>query len=210
MADLNSYFRKNEYAEKGKIVFAGSSLMEEFPLEKLFMDQHMIVYNRGISGATSKEYLEVFDQLIFPLDPTHLFINIGSNDLADKYFDINSLLGSYRQIFSKLKKTLPQCKVTFIMFYPVNTEKIKETARHFNEEWLFQAALYRTNERLIEASEKVSELADLYDFDTVTVNSLLMDNFSQLDASFTNDGIHLTEAAYLKIFPMIYHHVVQI
>ena len=176
MICLNRYVSKNHDAENGKIVFAGSSLMEEFPLEQLFLDKEIIVYYRGISGATSKDYLEIFDRLILSIQPVHLLINIGSNDLADECFEDSHLLDSYRQIFSKLKKSLPQCAVTFIS-------------------------------RVIEASEKISKLADSNGYETIEVNNLLIDETKQLDALNTKDGIHLTEAAYRKIFPLIYQHV---
>ncbi|MCU7699354.1 GDSL-type esterase/lipase family protein [Enterococcus gallinarum] len=151
---MNRYVSKNHDAENGKIVFAGSSLMEEFPLEQLFLDKEIIVYNRGISGATSKDYLEIFDRLILSIQPVHLLINIGSNDLADECFEDSHLLDSYRQIFSKLKKSLPQCAVTFIKFYPVNTGIMQDVSKKQGEQWLLQASKYRINSRVIEASEK--------------------------------------------------------
>lgn len=207
MICLNRYVSKNHDAENGKIVFAGSSLMEEFPLEQLFLDKEIIVYNRGISGATSKDYLEIFDRLILSIQPVHLLINIGSNDLADECFEDSHLLDSYRQIFSKLKKSLPQCAVTFIKFYPVNTGIMQDVSKKQGEQWLLQASKYRINSRVIEASEKISKLADSNGYETIEVNNLLIDETKQLDALNTKDGINLTEAAYRKIFPLIYQHV---
>lgn len=207
MIDLNRYISKNRDAQKGKTVFAGSSLMEEFPLEELFFEKGKIVYNRGISGATAKEYLEIFDQLILPLEPDHLLINIGSNDLSDEYYEHSHLLDSYLRIFRTLKSCFPLCTVTFIRFYPVNTEIMKEFSRNHNEEWLLNASKYRTNNRLFEANEKIINLANLYGYQSIDVNDLLMDRERQLDASYTKDGIHLTEAAYIQIFPMIYQFV---
>ena len=53
---------------------------------------------------------------------------------------------------------------------------------------------------MIEASEKISKLADSNGYETIEVNNLLIDETKQLDALNTKDGIHLTEAAYRKIF----------
>lgn len=208
MLELDTYFQKNQYALKDKIVFAGSSLMEAFPLEELFLEKKIIVYNRGISGATSQAYLEVFDQLILPLRPKKILINIGSNDLAYENGKVSQLIDNYRTIFEKVKESLPGCDVTFIKFYRVNPKVMKETALVRKEEWLYRAAKYRTNTRLIQASDLISQIAALYDYDTFDVNEQLTDAHNQLDASLTNDGIHLTRDAYLRIFPMIYQKVV--
>ena len=42
--------RLNPYAKKGAVVFAGSSLMEQFPLYEFLQDDdlHCTLYNRGI------------------------------------------------------------------------------------------------------------------------------------------------------------------
>ena len=44
--------RLNPYAKKGAVVFAGSSLMEQFPLYEFLQDDdlHCTLYNRGIGG----------------------------------------------------------------------------------------------------------------------------------------------------------------
>lgn len=44
-------------------------------------DLHCILYNRGIGGFTTTELLEAMDECILELQPAHLFLNIGTNDL---------------------------------------------------------------------------------------------------------------------------------
>ena len=75
--------RLNPYAKKGAVVFAGSSLMEQFPLYEFLQDDdlHCTLYNRGIGGFTTTELLEAMDECILELQPAHLFLNIGTNDL---------------------------------------------------------------------------------------------------------------------------------
>lgn len=74
--------RLNPYAKKGAVVFAGSSLMEQFPLYEFLQDDdlHCTLYNRGIGGFTTTELLEAMDECILELQPAHLFLNIGTND----------------------------------------------------------------------------------------------------------------------------------
>ena len=73
--------RLNPYAKKGAVVFAGSSLMEQFPLYEFLQDDdlHCTLYNRGIGGFTTTELLEAMDECILELQPAHLFLNIGTN-----------------------------------------------------------------------------------------------------------------------------------
>ncbi len=50
----------NTFAQKGKILFTGSSLMEQFPINELLMTEGMkqIVYNRGVGGFTTDDMLK--------------------------------------------------------------------------------------------------------------------------------------------------------
>ncbi|MDE6962968.1 MAG: lysophospholipase, partial [Lachnospiraceae bacterium] len=49
----------NQNAKKGEILFTGSSLMEQFPVNELLMTKgmHQVVYNRGIGGFTTEDML---------------------------------------------------------------------------------------------------------------------------------------------------------
>lgn len=72
----------NKYAKKGQIVFAGSSLMEQFPIYEFIQDFDIdrVIYNRGIGGYTAAEMMEALEECIFELEPARLFLNIGTND----------------------------------------------------------------------------------------------------------------------------------
>ena len=87
--------RLNPYANKGAVVFAGSSLMEQFPLYEFLQDDdlHCTLYNRGIGGFTTTALLEAMDECILELQPAHLFLNIGTNDLNGPDYDRAAMLG---------------------------------------------------------------------------------------------------------------------
>ena len=67
----------NEASEKGSIVFAGSSLLEMFPMEQFVKEERadVVVYNRGIGGFVTKELLDNIETCILDLEPSKLFIN---------------------------------------------------------------------------------------------------------------------------------------
>ena len=67
-----SYQDLNKVARKGQILFTGSSLMEQFPINEIAMSMgvNKIIYNRGIGGTTTDEFLEHIDTV--PVSYTHL------------------------------------------------------------------------------------------------------------------------------------------
>ena len=70
----------NENAVKGQILFTGSSLMEQFPITEIAQNHGIdkIIYNRGIGGYTTDDFIAEIDTVLFDLAPSKLFINIGS------------------------------------------------------------------------------------------------------------------------------------
>ncbi|MBQ8148917.1 MAG: lysophospholipase, partial [Clostridia bacterium] len=68
---LLRYREANKTARKGQIVFAGSSLMEMFPVEKLLGERgiDVTVYNRGIGGYVTREMLDNLDVCVTDLQP---------------------------------------------------------------------------------------------------------------------------------------------
>ena len=65
----------NRYVQKGKIVFAGSSLMEQFPLYEFLQDEGLpcTAYNRGVGGFTTEEFAQALEECVLALEPAHLF-----------------------------------------------------------------------------------------------------------------------------------------
>lgn len=43
-----------------------------------------VIYNRGIGGTTTDDFLAEIDTVLFDLRPSKIFINIGSNDFAER------------------------------------------------------------------------------------------------------------------------------
>lgn len=78
------YHELNKVAQKGQTVMVGSSLMEWFPINELMMSRGVpgIVYNRGLGGYTTDDLLKCMDVVVFELEPSRIFINIGTNDIG--------------------------------------------------------------------------------------------------------------------------------
>lgn len=85
---IKNYDYINQIALKGKILFTGSSLMEMFPVCEIARSRGIeeIIYNRGVGGLNTDEFLEHIDTLLLDLEPSKIFINIGTNDITETRF----------------------------------------------------------------------------------------------------------------------------
>ncbi len=85
---IKSYDYLNQIALKGKTLFTGSSLMEMFPICEIARSRGIeeVVYNRGVGGLNTDEFLEYIHILLLDLEPSRIFINIGTNDITEKDF----------------------------------------------------------------------------------------------------------------------------
>ena len=81
--------------------------MEQFPINELLMTAGMkqIVYtNRSIGGITTDDMLNHLDTQIFDVEPSKIFINIGTNDISNPSVSFETalthMLCNYTEIFN--------------------------------------------------------------------------------------------------------------
>ena len=121
---IEKYRVLNETVKKGKILFTGSSLMEQFPIHELMMNEGLglTIYNRGVGGFTTSDMLENMEEQIFGTEPSKIFINIGTNDISDasRSFEavLESMLENYERILMQIKERLPETEVYMMAYYP--------------------------------------------------------------------------------------------
>ena len=151
---LERYRTLNRNALKGQIVFAGSSLMEQFPIERFAAQDTLpfAVYNRGISGIVTQELFEHIDVCILDLAPQKLFINIGTNDFNAAETTVEMLTERYARILDVVKERLPACRLYMMAYYPVNAAMAPEAAQ--------QRMKIRTNHKLRLANAALARLAE--------------------------------------------------
>ena len=113
------YRQLNQTAQKGQIVFAGSSLMEIFPIEQFVAEDNLpvTVYNRGIGGFVTDELLANLAVCVLDLAPRMLFLNIGTNDLSDASRPMVQIMGTYRAILEKVLQALPDVQIYLMAYY---------------------------------------------------------------------------------------------
>ena len=101
MDRLERYRVLNRFAKKGEILFTGSSLMEQFPIDELLMSNGMtqIIYNRGVGGFTTTDMLDHMEEMVFGTVPSRIFINIGTNDIGSPDYRLDALMENYEKDF---------------------------------------------------------------------------------------------------------------
>ena len=191
---------KNKACEKGQIVFAGSSLMEMFPIEAWAAEQGVTAYNRGVGGYTTLDMLPIIDVCVTDLMPRKLFINIGTNDLSDAAIPMDTVMERYERILSIIEEKVPGVRIYLMAYYPINEEAASPEMK--------ANLAVRTNEKINEANRRVMLLAEskpnrVY----IDVNAPLRDASGRLKAEYTIEGMHIYPEGYRAIFPDVMKYV---
>lgn len=185
------YRRLNKFCEKGQILFTGSSLMEFFPVVEMTEGlTKKKVYNRGVGGSTSFEFLDHIGEVLLDLEPSVVFLNIGTNDLSSPDYTHEGLKERYRRIFTEIGVRLPKATVYFIDFYPMNEGKTPHP----------MAFGLRTNALTAAATAAVREVCKEFPFVTaLDCNGELKDGEGKLKEEFAIDGVHMWPEAYALV-----------
>ena len=200
MGKVIKYRILNTMVKEEQILFTGSSLMEQFPINELQMDFDInkIIYNRGIGGFTTDDMLQCMDEQILGVKPSKIFINIGTNDISNPAEDFNVLLDNmiknYRNILKKIKEELPQTTVYMMAFYPVNSIDMAPDCP------VEHTVFYNRNNTTIPiANAKIQELAEEMNYNYIDVNQGLTDQRGMLKKEYTVEGIHMYANAYKQV-----------
>lgn len=187
---IEKYRRLNNFVEHGATLLTGSSLMENFPIYELAQGKiKSKLYNRGIGGFTSDDFIRNIDVVLFDLKPGKIFINIGSNDMSLPDYTLENLCGKYEFILGEINERLPKTQTYVLAFYPMN-EKVGHGTHGA-----------RTNARISKANEALKKLTKKYkNTQHISANTGLCDSEGFLKAEWTYDGIHMYPEAYAVVF----------
>lgn len=193
---LERFRRLNPLAKKGQILFCGSSLMEQFPIHELLWEagSPLVIYNRGVGGFTTAEMAQALEPCVFQLEPRHIFINIGTNDLNGPDYALEGLMARYQGILDQIKSRLPEARLHLLAYYPVN-EKIGLANPNMAE--VFR---HRTNARIAQANQGVQALAEKNAAGFHDFNACITDSEGNMKAQYTIEGMHMYPDGYRQIF----------
>lgn len=188
----------NRFVRKGQIVFAGSSLMEQFPINEFLLDYDLpyVIYNRGIGGYTTAEMTNALQEMVFDLEPRYLFLNIGTNDLNGSDYVQEEMIARYDNILMQIREKLPRIQIYLLAYFPVNPSAS-------NIAWMATTFQNRTNIRIQAANEAVRELAEKHGARFIDLNRGITDSCGQLKEQYTIDGMHMYADGYNQVMEQL-------
>lgn len=198
---LENYHKQNQTVQKHQILFAGSSLMEMFPIEDFLKERNLpyIVYNRGVGGYKTEDLLQAMDICIYELSPRRIFINIGTNDLSDSSIPISQMISNYDRILKEIEEHLPGVELYLMAYYPVNYDAATEEMK--------PCLKIRNNEKIHLANTEVKKLAARHHAKYIDVNRALKDSDGNLKAEYTIEGMHINKDGYRAILDDVLTYV---
>lgn len=126
------------------------------------------------------------------LQPSKVFINIGTNDLSWSSIPISQLMDNYDRIITAIETAVPNVRIYLMAYYPVNYEAASEEMK--------ECLKIRTNEKLALANEEVKKLAEKHGQRYIDINDRLKDSLGRLRAEYTIEGLHINEDGYRAIY----------
>jgi lysophospholipase L1-like esterase len=168
--------RKNTIVWLGDSITDGGEWSELFPTKKTL--------NRGISADNTFGILNRIGE-ITKRKPYKIFILIGINDISKGIPD-EVILRNYRKIIDSIQLQTPETKIYIQSILPTNNN-FPQFKAHQNK---------TTNVLTINSALKklCIERKLIY----VNLYDAFLDKEGKLDQRYTNDGLHLIGAGYLK------------
>lgn len=196
---VEQFRRLNRFVQKKQILFAGSSLMEQFPINEMMqgLDIPLAIYNRGVGGFTTAEMEPVMGPCVYDLDPAYIFINIGTNDLNEPACTPEVLKERYRSILTGITAHCPDAKLFLLAYYPINAEVGK------NIPWMAQVLKIRTNEKIQASNKAVESLAAEFGARYLDLNAGITDANGNQKAEYTKEGMHMFADGYKQVLDVL-------
>ena len=186
--------------------YSGSSLMEQFPICEIAMSAGITkpIYNRGVSGYTTDDFLREIHTVLLDLHPSKVFLNIGTNDMSEAKYGkdwIDRLETQYDKILALAVKELPDIEFYCMAYYPANLHL------HDQNAWAKKIFASRTPENIDECNRRIEKLAKKYGCHYINANAGLYDENHEQKACFAKDGVHMYDDAYEIVFANLRQYI---
>ncbi|PRY01037.1 N-acetyl-beta-hexosaminidase [Pontibacter ummariensis] len=169
------------------IIFLGNSLSDGGEWGELFGDRR--VKNRGISGDTSPGVMNRLKEVVLR-KPEKVFLLVGTNDLA-RGIAPDSLLKNLFWIADYLRREAPLTQLYIQSILPVNG-RFKKFSGHTGN-----------GKQIKHVNAQLQTNAARYNYSFIDLHTPFSDRSGNLNASYTNDGLHLNGNGY-----MLWKHLV--
>lgn len=166
----------------GEIVFLGNSITDMGEWSEIW--QNNLVINRGISGDITYGVLARMDEVL-SAKPSKIFILIGVNDVSRNIPD-EVIVRNYNRIVERVEKESPQTTVLVQSILPTNDAFAR-----------FKAHQGKTD-HILSINAQLKEMCQKRGLVYVDLYPHFLNADKKLDVKYTNDGLHLNGAGYLK------------
>lgn len=166
----------------GEIVFLGNSITDMGEWAEIW--QNNLVINRGISGDITYGVLARMDEVLSS-KPSKIFILIGVNDVSRNIPD-EIILRNYNRIVERIEKESPRTTVLVQSILPTNDAFTR-----------FKAHQGKT-QHILAINAQLKEMCQQRGHIYVDLYPNFLNDEKKLDVKYTNDGLHLNGAGYLK------------
>lgn len=179
LENLNKHLNKD-------YLFLGDSMIEYFKLDKHLPTLNAI--NRGIAGATTKLILDNLDIIFGHVDPKHIFVSIGSNDLVLLEVNVETAFKGIVNVLETIQEKYPNAILNYL-----STTPVVDTSHKLYKKMYIGG---RSNGELKSINYKVMQYAKDNHINYIHVFDALLDDQGFLNSRYTADGIHLNQMGY--------------
>jgi len=169
-----------QLTEPKYIILLGDSITEGFDVARYFPS--MPILNRGIvadhTGVEGLGVLQRLDESVYRCRPGAVFLMIGVNDLADKRYRPRQIAAGAKTIIEKIHRFDPSIAIYLQSALPA-------TGKYAH-----------LNPLILEYNQHLNRVAASTGAAYIDLHATFIDGSGQLNAQYSRDGIHLTEAGY--------------
>lgn len=181
-------FEQERPINQNDFVMLGDSLTEGGDWATYFnewLPAGISVVNRGIVGDDAPG---IYDRLhqILPGNPAKIFLLVGVNDISHQ-ITADSVLTDIEKVVHRIVEECPDTKLYIQSLLPYNFEKCKYKTMNKQDKTMI---IRKVNSGLRKMARKYN-LKFIYLYDHFTGPGSI-----HLDPQFTNDGLHINQAAY--------------
>ena len=141
---------------------------------------------------TTKDILDDLKDHIYVYNPTHVFIELGSNELVDEN-SISEMVNNLKRIVRGIQNNRSLANIYVESLYPINDSK-----DNFNSDLSI--------ELIKKANTEIKSMCKSLDVDYIDMYSELSVE-DKLKDDYTEDGINLNEDGYKKVFKVINRYI---
>jgi lysophospholipase L1-like esterase len=173
------------------VLFTGSSTIRRW--YNLAEDMYpQIVINRGFGGSVMKELNQNIDRIVFPYNPSRIFVYEGDNDIT-RGTKPSAFLEECKAFISQCQQRLPGTEIIFLSIKPSPSRM-----RHWKQ-------MYRTNQML----EDLCRIQKNVIFIDISTPMFMKPGILKNDI-YAEDGVHLNDKGYSLLRDAIMENIIKL